>query len=77
MSPSLAGSRLARRWLSGITARQLALDEDGLSLSMLDLTQLASPTAEEPTKSVEHSPVERPVGLFDEMLDAALTSPHT
>ena len=55
-SPDLAGSRLARRWMRGIMARELArdlADEEGWNTpSMLDLTQLCAPNAEPSPTSV-------------------------
>ena len=55
-SPDLAGSRLARRWMRGIMARELARDladeEEWNTPSMLDLTQLCAPNAEPSPTSV-------------------------
>lgn len=59
----LAGSRLARRWLRGIAARDaLGGDEAEATPSMLDLTQLCCTAPDEPSPtSIVPSPIREDV----------------
>ena len=55
-SPDISGSRLARRWLAGIKAREMIdaenEDDDSWTPSMLDLTKLCATSDERSPTSV-------------------------